>query len=180
MGTECSARPPARVKSYSMTCLDYTMKSIVVYYSKTGNTKAVADLIAKGLECSVLPVNLMEKKGRGTKEEREMEKERYSNALQRSVNCDLAVIGTPTGFQRAKSMVQRFVRDVQADAVALFCTYDNKIGTTLADLEDALTERGIEVIQTMGLGALKPGEFGELEEPMRSGFIDRIDNFVEL
>ena len=156
------------------------MKSIVVYYSKTGNTKAVADLIAKGLECGVFPVNLMEKKGRGTKEERDMEKELYSNAIQRSVNCDLAVIGTPTGFQRAKSMVQRYVREVQADAVALFCTYDNKIGTTLTDLEHTLTERGIEVIQTIGLGKLKPGEFGELEEPMRSDYIERIDNFVEL
>jgi len=156
------------------------MESIVVYYSKTGNTKAVADLIAKGLECSVFPVNLMEKKGRGTKEERTTEKELYDYAIQESVNCDLVVIGTPTGFQSAKSMIQRFVRDVQADTVVLFCTYDNKIGTTLADLENTLTERGIEVIQTMGLGMLKPGEFGELEEPMRSDYLDRIDNFVEL
>jgi hypothetical protein len=119
------------------------MKSIVVYYSKTGNTKDVADLIAKGLECKVFPVNLMDKKNRGTKEERNTEKELYNNAIQKSVNCDLAVIGTPTGFQRAKSMIQRFVRDVQADAVALFCTYDNKIGTTLTDLEDALTRARI-------------------------------------
>ena len=156
------------------------MKSIVVYYSKTGNTKAVADLIAKGLECSVFPVNLMEKKGRGTKEERDMEKELYNNAIQKSVSCDLAVIGTPTGFQRAKSMIQRFIRDVQADAVALFCTYDNKIGTTPTDLEHALTERGIEVIQTMGLGTLKSGELGELEDPMRSDYLDSINNFVEL
>ncbi len=156
------------------------MKSIVVYYSKTGNTRAVAELIAKRLECSVFPVNLMEKKGRGTKEERDMEKELYDNAVQESVSCDLAVIGTPTGFQRAKSMIQRFVRDVQADTVALFCTYDNKIGTTLTDLENTLTERGIEVIQTMGLGMLKPGEFSKLEEPMRSDYLDRIDNFVEL
>jgi len=156
------------------------MKSIVVYYSKTGNTRAVAELIAKRLECSVFPVNLMEKKGRGTKEERNMEKELYDNAVQESVSCDLAVIGTPTGFQRAKSMIQRFVRDVQADAAALFCTYDNKIGTTLTDLENTLTERGIEVIQTMGLGMLKSGEFSKLEEPMRSDYLDRIDNFVEL
>ena len=156
------------------------MKSIVVYYSKTGNTRAVAELIAKRLECKVFPVNLMEKKGRGTKEERDMEKELYDNAVQESVSCDLAVIGTPTGFQRAKSMIQRFVRDVQADAAALFCTYDNKIGTTLTDLENTLTERGIEVIPTMGLGMLKPGEFSKLEEPMRSDYLDRIDNFVEL
>jgi flavodoxin len=167
-------------KSYAITCLDYTMKSIVVYYSKTGNTKYVADYIAKGLECKVLPVNLMDKKGSGTKEERSTEKELYNNAIKKSVNCTLAVIGTPTGFQKAKSMIQRFVRDVQADTVALFCTHDNKIGTTLADLEDILTERGIEVIHTMSLGLFKPGEFSMLEEPRRSDYLDRINDFVEL
>jgi len=156
------------------------MKSIVVYYSKTGNTKNVAEILGKGLECEVLPVNLMDKKGRGTKEERNTEKEFYNNAIQKGANCDLVVIGTPTSFQRAKSMIHRYVRDVQADSVALFCTYDNKIGTTLTDLGDVLTERGIKVIHTMGLGMLKPGEFGQLEEPMKSDYRDRINSFVEI
>ena len=86
------------------------MKSIVVYYSKTGNTKNVAELIAERLECKIFPINLMDKKGRGTKEERNTEKELFNNAIQESVSCDLAVIGTPTGFQKAKSMIQRYVR----------------------------------------------------------------------
>ena len=156
------------------------MRSIVVYYSKTGNTKAVAELIAEGLECEVYAVNLMEKKGRGTKKERNIEKELYNNALQHSEGCDLVVIGTPTGFQRAKSMIQRYVRDVQADAVALFCTYDNKLGTTLTDLESTLVDRGIEVIQTLSLGMLKPGRFGEIEEHEEGGYLERINDFIKL
>jgi len=156
------------------------MRSVVVYYSKTGNTKATAELLAEGFGCEVYPVNLMEKKGRGTKNERDREKEMYIVALQESAGRDLVVVGTPTGFQKAKSMIQRFVRDVEADAVALFCTYDNKIGTTLTDLEETLVGRGIEVIGQLGLGLLKPGRFQELGETERKEYLDRINGFVEL
>ena len=96
------------------------MRSVVVYYSKTGNTKAVAELLAEGFGCEVYPVNLMEKKGRGTKDERDREKEMYNLALQESGGCDLVVVGTPTGFQKAKSMIQRFVRDVEAEPWPFF------------------------------------------------------------
>lgn len=156
------------------------MRSVVVYYSKTGNTKAAAELLADGLECEVYPVNLMEKKGKGTKEERDLEREMYNDAIQESTGCDLVVVGTPTGFQKAKSMIQRFIRDVEADAVALFCTYDNKIGTTLTDLEEALVGRGIEVIGKLSLGMLKPGRFLELDETDKDEYLDRINEFIEL
>jgi len=156
------------------------MRSAVVYYSKTGNTKAVAELLAESFGCVAYPVNLMEKTGRGTKDERDREKEMYDVALQKSTGCDLVVVGTPTGFQKAKSMIQRFVRDVEADAVALFCTYDNKIGTTLADLEETLVGRGIEVIGKLDLGLLKPGRFLELEGTERIEYVVRINGFVEL
>jgi flavodoxin len=156
------------------------MRPIVVYYSKTGNTKAVAELIAVGLECEAYPINLMEKRGAGTKNERDVEKKLYDDALQRSVNCSLAVIGTPTGFQMAKSMIKRYVGDVKAQRVALFCTYDNKVGATLMELEDMLRERGVEVVCTLSLGKLKPGGFSGLEETVRSEYLGRIYEFIEL
>ena len=143
------------------------MEAIVVYYSKTGNTKVVADLIADKLGCSSSPINLIEKKGRGTKEERDREKELYSLALHKSKDYELVIIGTPTGFEKPKSMIKRFVRDVNCSVAALFCTYDNKIGTTLSDLENILMERGIEVVQRLCLGGLKPGELvNQKEKPI--------------
>jgi len=36
------------------------MRSAVVYYPRMGNTKAFAELLAKGLGCEVYPFNLME------------------------------------------------------------------------------------------------------------------------
>ena len=156
------------------------MASVIVYYSKSGNTKAVAELIADGLSCEALPVNLMEKKGRGTREERDREKELYAAALRRGAGCRLVVVGTPTGFQKPKSMIRRFVRDVEAEAVALFCTYENNVGATLTDLGDALRERGIRVVGTLGLGGLKPGAFEGLDDEARGMLLDRISGFVGL
>ena len=154
------------------------MAFVVVYYSKTGNTKAVAEHIAEGLGCEALPVNLMEKKSRGTKSEREREKALYASAVQRGAGCRLVVVGTPTGFRKPKSMIRRFVRDVEAEAVALFCTYENNVGETLTDLEDALRERGIGMVGTLGLDGLKPGAFNELDDQARNMLLERISGFV--
>ena len=156
------------------------MRSVVVYYSKTGNTKAVAELLAKSLGCTAYSVNLIEKKGRGTKEDRYREKEMYDAALRASGDCDLVVVGTPTGLQKAKSMIQRFVKDVESDTVALFCTYDNKIGTKLTDLEETLMSRGTKVIGKMDLGLLKPGKFKEMDEIQKEEYKLKIIEFAEL
>ena len=64
--------------------------------------------------------------------------------------------------------------------MALFCTYDNKIGTTLTDLEEALVGRGIEVIGKLSLGMLKPGRFLELDETDKDEYLNRINGFIEL
>ncbi len=156
------------------------MVSVVVYYSKSGNTKAVAEHIAEELGCEALPVNLMEKKGQGTKEERDREKALYAAALSSASACRLVVVGTPTGFQKPKSMIRRFVRDVEAEAAALFCTYENKVGTTLTDLEEMLRERGIKVVGTLGLDGLKQGALEGLDDEARSVFLGRTSGFVEL
>jgi flavodoxin len=155
------------------------MKVIVVYYSKTGNTKNVAELIANNLGCISYPVNLQDKKGRGTKEERDKEKELYNKALQESIDCDLVIIGTPTSFQKPKSMIQRYVRDVQTQTAALFCTYNNKVGSTLIDLENTLLERGIKVVQKLSIGGFKSVESKDEKEPIGEENAMKISSFTE-
>ena len=120
----------------------------------------------------------MEKKGRGTKSEREREKALYASAVRRGGGCRLVVVGTPTGFRKPKSMIWRFVWDVEAEAVALFCTYENNVGATLTDLEDALRERGIGVVGALGLDGLKPGAFDELDDQAGNVLLERISGFV--
>ncbi|NHJ38584.1 MAG: hypothetical protein FK731_01030, partial [Asgard group archaeon] len=122
------------------------MKALVIYHSKTNNTKSIAEIIAKQLKTEAIPINLLEKKGRGTKEEQEKEKELFNDALNKSKDFDLIIIGTPTSFQKAHSKIIRFVKAVECLKAALFCTYYNKVGTTLTDLEDILKERKIQLV----------------------------------
>jgi len=55
------------------------MKTTVVYYFKTGNTKTVAEIIAEAIGCSSVPINII-KTGRKTKQEIEQEKQVFSMA----------------------------------------------------------------------------------------------------
>jgi hypothetical protein len=49
------------------------MKATIVYFSKSGNTRGVAEVMAQELGAPSFSVNLMEDTGRGTKEERGIE-----------------------------------------------------------------------------------------------------------
>jgi flavodoxin len=154
------------------------MKAGVVYFSKSGNTKGVAQVLAEELGAPSYSVNLMEKKGRGTKEEQAREKELFNEALDASSGADLVLIGTPTSFQQAKSQILRFTRQVEAQHVGLFCTHQNKLGTTLSDLEEILQERGIDVAGSLAFENLKPGQLGELDEATREECLERARGFA--
>lgn len=155
------------------------MKLLVVYYSKNGNTKSIADVMAQNLHTEALPLNLIEKKGRGTEEEREKEKKFFSYALEASTNADLVLIGTPTSFKKAHSKVIRFTKAVEAKNVGLFCTHYKQIGTTLTDLEVLLKERGIPVAGGIGFGGLNSGQFKELDASIREDYLRKAEEFAK-
>jgi len=154
------------------------MRATVVYFSKSGNTRGVAEAMAEELVAPSFSVNLMEKKGRGTKEEQAREKELFSEALEASRGADLVLIGTPTSFQQAKSQILRFTRRVEAPHVGLFCTHQNKLGTTLSDLEEILQERAIELAGSVAFDDLKPGQLGEPDEASCEEYLDRARSFA--
>ena len=155
------------------------MRSIVVYRSKSGNTKAIAEVMAAKLETKALPVNLVEKKGRGTKEEQDKEKELFAQALQACKDADLVIIGTPVNFQKAHSQITRFTEQVEAKNVALFCTYIYKIGTTLSGLEAILKDRDINVVGSVDFGKLNTGRFAELDKATRDEYIRKAEEFIK-
>ena len=139
----------------------------------------MAELIANNLGCVSYQFNLLDKKGRGTKEERDKEKELYNKALHESIDCDLVIIGTPTSFQKPKSMIQRYVRDVQTQTAALYCTYNIKVGRTLTDLENTLIERGVEVVQKLSLGGFKSVDSKYEKVPVGEENTLKISSFTE-
>jgi flavodoxin len=155
------------------------MRYYVIYVSKSGNTKAIAFEIAKELGAKAMSLNLMEKKGRGTKEEREEEKSLFAEALEESKGADLVVVGSPTGFRKAHSKVIRFTKQVEAMMMGFFCTYTNKVGTTLTDLEDIIRDRKVDHAGSLKLGGLKQGEFAKLERDKKAPILDEANSFAK-
>ncbi len=155
------------------------MKVVVIYYSKTGNTKSIAEVIAKRSKAKIQPINLVEKKGRGTEEERQKEVELFELALNEGKYADLLFIGTSTSFKKAQSKIRRFVKLVETKRIALFCTYTKDLGITLTELEDILIERNIEVIGKQEFGGLKTGQYKELINEEKEKYIEKAERFAE-
>ena len=154
------------------------MKVVVVYYSKTGNTRSIAEIIAEKSKAKILPINLLEKKGRGTEEERLKEAELFQLALNTSENADLVFIGTSTSFKQPQSKIRRFTKAVKAKKASLFCTFTKDVGTTLTELVEILRENKITIIGMEEFGGLKTGQFKELKEEERKKYIEEAEKFT--
>ncbi len=126
------------------------MKAIVVYYSKTGNTKTIAETISHEIEATLMPINLI-KKGRKTKEEKEIENQYFNKALTESRQADMVFIGTPTEFRKPHSKIMEFIDKFEAEKVAIFCTYYGMLGATFYDLEARLLQKDIIVIDKLNI-----------------------------
>jgi flavodoxin len=85
-------------------------KTIVIYDSLTGNTKKVAEVIAKTLNCSAVPVDKF------------------------SGKADIMIIGTPVHGMRPSVKIKEFLSQVSAPKFAFFCTYGVPgLGKKMAD-----------------------------------------------
>ena len=117
------------------------MKACVLYISRTGNTKRLAEAISDLLEAPVFDI---------------------SHAPEPSVVNDfnLLVIGTPVMGLRPAPEVQSFVKrlpECTSKKAILFCTYAIKKGGTLNVLEKELAKKGFTVLSVSKRG-LKPSK----------------------
>lgn len=126
------------------------MRSVVVYYSKTGNTQRVAEVMAQEIQTEALPLNLM-KKGRRTKEEIEVERTLFSQATNRANEAEIVIIGTPTEFRKPHPRVMDFIEGIRARKVAIFCTYYGMLGATMIDMEARLRQVEIQLVGKLDL-----------------------------
>jgi flavodoxin len=126
------------------------MKTKVAYYSKTGNTKTIADFIAKSIGCDAIAINLM-KYGRKSKKEIEDEKQIFRNTVEQCNNSDLVFIGTPTIFRKPHSQIMEFIGIVCTKKAAVFCTCYGMFGATFYDMEALLLQKGIVLVNKLNL-----------------------------
>lgn len=124
------------------------MKSTVVYYSKTGNTKTIADTIASALGCDSIPINV-KKQGRKTKQELYLEKTLFHNAINICNHSDLVFIGTPTEFRKPHSKIIDFIDNLTISRAAIFSTYYGMLGATFYDMESLLLRKNISIISKL-------------------------------
>jgi flavodoxin len=112
------------------------MKSLVVYYSRTGNTKKVAEEIACSLHCDIEEL-IDEKKRKGflgyMRSGREaMRKENITlgELKNQPKKYDLVIIGTPIWAFTMSSPIRTFLEQYKADLpkVAFFSTSDSTPG----------------------------------------------------
>ena len=128
------------------------MKSVVIYYSKTGNTEKIAEAIAQEMRTEALPLNLTNRKAsRRTREEREAEEALFSQAIARANAADIVILGTPTEFRKPHPRVMEFIDEIEAGTVAIFCTCYGMPGATLIDMEAGLRQRGRQFVGRLAL-----------------------------
>ncbi|MEM3364113.1 MAG: NAD(P)H-dependent oxidoreductase [Candidatus Micrarchaeia archaeon] len=107
------------------------MKALVVYYSRTGTTKKVAEAIADALKC---PVEVLsdQKNRRGPvgyarcAKDILLRRKVDLNKLKKDVSkFDLVIIGTPVWLHQPSSITRTFLQDYgrKLKKVAFFCTY---------------------------------------------------------
>src|SRR4030042_1760400 len=115
------------------------MKACVLYLSRTGNTRRLAEAISDLLKAPVFDI---------TKSEPAVSEE-----------FDLLILGTPvTGFQPAPE-VMSFVKRLpegEGKKTILFCTYAVAKGSTFKILEKELATKGYRTILSVSKKGVKP------------------------
>lgn len=76
------------------------MKTVVVYRSRSGNTKGIAELMAKKLGTKALPVNFISKKGEGFEGGARKGEAFFEEALEACKGADLAIVGTSVSSRK--------------------------------------------------------------------------------
>jgi len=120
------------------------VKSLVVFYSRTGTTKKVAEAISSILECDVEEV--FDTKNRAgflgyTSAGREATSKRLTTIRETKVDpflYDLVIIGTPIWASTISSPIRTYLSQNKGrfKQVAFFCTFDDSSKDAFAEMEE--------------------------------------------
>ena len=121
------------------------MKALVVYYSRTGTTKIVAETIRAILQCDSEELKDTAKRaglmgymrsGRGAMkgETTELEPTKHDPA-----EYDIVIVGTPVWVYTVSTPVKTWLKEnaPKIKNLAIFCTHDGNPGHTFEDMEAA-------------------------------------------
>ncbi|MFX0061214.1 MAG: flavodoxin family protein [Candidatus Hermodarchaeota archaeon] len=130
------------------------MKPIVVYYSRTGTTKKVAEIIASSLECNIEeiidPTNRKGLKGwlRCGREAMNKQLAPIKELNSNLSDYDLIIIGTPVWGGNLTSPVRAFFSKYKDNLkeIALFSTHDGEETTVFEEMEEISGKKAIAIL----------------------------------
>ena len=93
--------------------------------------------------------------------------------------ADFVVIGTPTNYGKACSMITRFAKDLETKNVGIFCTCTKKVGTTISGLEKIIKDKGINILGSLKIVGLNMGQFNKLDDSSKNKYFQQIDEYIE-
>src|SRR3990170_6733454 len=115
------------------------MKPCVLYFSRTGNTKRLAEAISESTKAPAFDI--------------------ASSEPSIVENYDLLILGTPVEGSRPAKETSAFIEripETEGNKAILFCTYSLWKGSTFKILEKKLASKGYDVILRVSKKGMKP------------------------
>lgn len=154
-------------------------KILIVYYSKTGNTKKVAEAMAAkfnaDIEEIIEPTNrngILNYMRSGSEAQKKLIVE-INPPKKNPSNYDITIIGTPIWAWSMSSPVRSYLKMFREklNNVAFFITFDGRPGNTLKDLEEFSAKAPIATWEFMS-SEIKSGSYHHKFE----NFADKIES----
>ncbi len=117
------------------------MKPVVLYYSKTGKTRLMAEAIASALNAPAMDLTAADIAAVGS--------------------YDLLVLGTPVNGARPAAEAMPYIATIPqcpGKKSVVFCTYAMFKGSTLKVLERELSKKGFQTVLSVAKKGVKQGE----------------------
>jgi len=151
------------------------MKSLVVFYSRTGTTKKVAESIAKKLEADIEEiVDLTDRKGAlgfilGGRDALRKKPTEIKKPEKNPADYDLVVIGTPVWASTMAPAIRVYFSTAKIKSSAFFCTYGGRgAEKTFADMLELLLHTKLV------------GKLGLSTKEVNLGAEEKISKFIEI
>jgi flavodoxin len=128
------------------------MKTLVVYYSRTGTTKKVGQEIAKQLKADEEEIFDVKNRGgllgwlRSGKEAQKKQLPEIKPAKKNPSNYDLVVIGTPVWAWTLSSPVRTYLSSNKFKKVAYFCTCGGDPGKAFEEIDNTAGKKAIATL----------------------------------
>jgi flavodoxin len=133
------------------------MKPVVLYFSRTGNTKRMAEAISESTKAPAFDI--------------------ASSEPSVVENYDLLILGTPVEGSRPAKEILAFIERLpkaEGKKTILFCTYAFWKGSTFKVLEKELASKGYDTILSVSKKGMKPDKPADFSDS-----IDKIKKVLE-